>query len=444
MTNATIIIPENVKQIMTVLDKAGHNPRIIGGAIRDAYLGYTPHDWDLFCSASGEEILKLFPQGKVIGNEERQKKILTVIVDGVEVSQYRSSGDRTSVGSDLDVHLSTCDFTICSICADVNGTIYDPNNGLKDLENKVVRFVGDPNARIQEDPLRLLRAIRFMAKFNFSCEHLDTVVKQRTLLTRLPKERIREEFLKILEYEYGFLNLVSTSLIDFIIPKFRDNMLVPGGQHHAETVDVHLTLALLQMQKLTKDKRLWLAALLHDIAKGETLTLDETGIHFYEHDSKGADYVYNWMTDMKFAKEEINFVTCLIRNHMWQYDKTISKRSFIAYFNELNSNGVSVDDFLLLRYCDSQANMANERHKLGDALKEHPLLAKYYELKFSKEPFKISDLEIKGQDLIDFGVKPGKIFGDILTDVFNKVMDGVLINSRPVLMNYVRSEWISK
>jgi len=445
-------IPVKVGRLMDILIKNGYEAYVIGGACRDLFLGKTPSDWDIFTNANGNQILSLFPQGKVMGGEERQAKILTVIVDDVEVSQFRTNGDRTKTGTSLAKHIGTCDFTINAMCLNKDGVLSDFTNGQQDLDDGEFGYIGEPQDRIQEDPLRILRAVRFMVKLGLSFRHLGTFKEYGHLIATLPKERIREEFLNIIQYDGGLERLISTGLIKYILPKFLENVGVPGGQHHAETVDAHILFAFNNARKISDDPKLWLAALMHDIAKGETFSEEDIvtdsplfygevvgkSIHFFGHEDKGAQYADKWMTEMGFATHERQFVVCLVKNHMWQFSDTYAKRSFINHFREFEDNGVNIVDFVALKYCDHQGNQANPRVKYADFIKKSPLIKKYYELKFTKEPFKVQDLVVKGQDLIDRGHKPGPKMGEILKDLFEKVMDGELTNERHVLLNYLK------
>jgi len=170
----------------------------------------------------------------VIGSEERQEKILTVVVDDVEVSQYRKNGARTETGHSLEEHQATCDFTINSIAMDINEKIIDKHNGESDLKDKLIRFVGKPADRIEEDFLRLLRGIRFGAKYKFKLEN-DTAMSIELCaykIKELPQERVRDELLKILAYPkgidyllfYGFIEIIVTtekSEVDKIFEKLK-------------------------------------------------------------------------------------------------------------------------------------------------------------------------------------------------------------------------------
>lgn len=427
---------------MQQLQDSGFKPYIIGGAIRDALLGLEPKDWDIFCDATGQQILSLFPDGTVLGGQERQAKILTVIVNGVEISQFRRNGNRTQVGSSLREHQSTCDFTINSIALGLDGILLDPFNGIHDLQQSEFGFVGEPKDRISEDPLRIFRAVRFMSQLGFSFRHTGALKEYKNTILQLPKERLREEFLKIIKLTHGLDMLLYYGLLELLIPKWKSILGVEGGKHHDEKVDEHCVYAFNMAKTVSHNWKIWLAALLHDIGKGDTYSNDNGEIHFYEHERVGAEYVKQWMTDMKFATKEIDFIVCLIRNHMWDSRKGASDKSYIKHFNYFKDNGVHIMDFLLLTYSDNQGNQKNTRKHFEKYIRFCGLIEAYYRLKYQKMPFTIADLEIKGQDLLDMGMRQGRIIGETLQLVYDRVMDGVLDNNRPDLMNFVRGEII--
>lgn len=438
-------IPEKVKNIMQHLISHGYEAYIIGGWVRDKLLGLEPHDVDIFTNCIN--LKDEFPNSKILGGVERQAKILTVIVNGIEVSTFRSNGDRTIIkeNTTLKQHCSTADFTINQICCDINGNIIDHFNGQKDLENKELRFVGKAQDRIKEDPLRILRGIRFLSKYVLF-DYMNLTMNDIEIeLNKLPKERISEELLKILKYERGLYILKNYKILDLIIPEFTNCRDMNGGEHHNETVDQHMTNAFFEACKLTDNVKLRLACLLHDIGKGETYSIEAIGssgvqIHFYEHEKVGAELIEKRLSLLKFSNEDIKYITTLIRLHMWIHNtKEITKKGYIKFFNKLNDAKIPIEDVIILNYCDNQANSSNERVKFLEFLKCHRVLKKYYEFKYSEEPMTVKDLKISGKDVIEiFNVKPSPKIGIILNKVFELVMDGELSNTRAELLNHLK------
>ena len=427
---------------MQKLIDEGYEAYVIGGCVRDFLLGRKPHDYDIFTNATGDQILELFPEGKVLGNEERQKKILTVIVDGVEISQYRKNGDRTETGTSLKEHQKTCDFTFNSIAMDIEGNIIDINKGQEDLKKRLVRFVGKPEDRIKEDPLRILRGFRFVSKYGFLFEK-DTGFKlhdHRKLLLDLPKERIREEMLKIFNGP-DYHNIFECIFEDFFPELYHENHFKYGGDHHDETPFEHMKNSFEEAFKLTSNPLLRLACRLHDVAKGLTTTKDEDGkqIHFYGHENIGEKLMKEKLVKLKFSTEEIDYITTLIRLHMYSYNATPGKKSYIRFFDKLEKAKIPIEDYIILIYCDRQGNLAKPRIKFGEFLKGNWLLKKYYEIKYSEEPMNVTDLKVGGKDVMEIlKIEPGPDIGKILNALFEEVMEGNIKNERGELMNELK------
>ncbi len=434
------MIPDKIKGMMQVLLQNGYEAYIVGGAIRDYYFGVKPKDYDIFTNATGKQILEMFPEGKIIGGEERQEKILTVIVHGVEISQYRKNGDRTKTGNTLSEHQATCDFTINSIAMDVDGNIIDPYRGTKHIEIKKLMFVGIPQERVDEDILRLLRGIRFASKYKLQLDS-DTefiIVRNVYKIKELPQERVRKELMKILSCSKGMDYLIYYGYINFIFPEYKTIKDMEGGQHHKEFVHSHLLNSFEEACKITDNILLRLACFLHDIGKGQTQTFEENGeqTHFYQHENIGEEIVRKRMNNLKFSNDDIKYVTTLVRCHMYTYKDKPGKKSYIKFFNKLESANIPIEDYIMLIYSDHQSNMSKPRIKFGDFIKENWLYKKYYEIKYSEEPMKVSDLKISGQDVIEIlEIKPGPQVGETLNIIFDLVMDGKLKNDRAELMN---------
>lgn len=474
------MIPEKIKFIMQELLNNGFEAYIIGGAVRDKLLHIEPHDYDIFTDATGEEILKIFPTGKVLGGEERQQKILTVMVDDVEVSQYRSNGDRTETGTYLEDHQATCDLTINAMAMDIDGKIHWNNEmncrGMDDLNvndyegqfpyqpHPTLRFVGSPLDRLDEDNLRALRVIRFKCKYKSTVDYASTLALKEYDISKLPVERIREELLKIMQYENGLKELNYYGLLKQIIPElYHENHFKSGGDHHDETPFIHMMNAFSESCKVTDNVLLRMACLLHDIGKGEARTesnahevtgwskethepiLKQTqnDINFYHHETIGCDIARNILIRLKFSKEDTEYVCYLIRKHMFSYkDKQkIKKKTYVKFFKGLDDHHIPIMDYIIQIYSDYMGNEKKKGIKFGDFISGSWLLGHYWECKYDKDtPFTIKDLDISGRDIISLGIKPGPMVGTILSKAFTRVMDGELKNNRPDLMAWLKDE----
>jgi tRNA nucleotidyltransferase (CCA-adding enzyme) len=426
-------IPENARVIMQTLLNNNYEVYIIGGFVRSILMNEEPHDVDLFTDATGEQILELFPNGKIIGNEDRQNKILTVIVDGIEVSQYRSNGDRTETGTSFEEHISTCDLTINAMACDIDGNIIDLVGGKKDLSQGIITFVGDGNQRIKEDPLRILRAIRFASKYNFMWWCKDEIVNNLYLLDTISTERIKEELEKILKYSNCIENLEESEILNYLFPEFKITYNMNGGEKHNETIFEHLKQSYETACSITNDFKLRFAALFHDIGKGIVKDFHEDKTTFYGHEEEGEKIFLKYAKKYKFSNEETKFISFLIKNHMFGYQmEDIKNKTLVKFFNKIESAGVTIMDFVTMMYCDHQGNLTKKRIKFKDFIEGNFFYNKYIELKHTM-PFKVKDLEINGNDLMELGYS-GKNIGDKLNKLYEMVLDGKIINRKDRLM----------
>ena len=423
---------------MEQLTDRGFEAYIIGGAIRDILFKETPIDYDVFTNATGDEILGVFPSGVVIGNEERQKKILTVIVDGIEVSQYRKNGDRTEVGTSLKEHIATCDFTINAIAMGLDQKLINLVGGIEDCDDHIIRCVGSPEERFREDPLRILRCVRFSVKYGLGVEDntFNSMKSMRNELMLLPPERIREEFMKVLDYN-GISSLYHWLLLPTLIPECI-GWETDGGEKHRESIREHSLFAVKNADTITDNTLLKFACLLHDIGKVETKKIIDDHTTFHKHEFVGALLTKQIMERLKFSTADIKYVTTLVRYHMFGFMLDPSKKAYAKFFKALEDNGVPIEDWVLMTYCDNQANMAKKRLKYGDFIAGNKHLHKYYEMKHKKEPFRIEELEINGFDVMKQGIKEGKDVGVALKHIFDRVLDGELENTRKELLKYLK------
>lgn len=367
-----VTIPDDVKEIMLSLTMHGYEAFVIGGAVRDIMMNVSSHDWDIFTDATGDEILSIFPDGKVIGGEERQAKILTVVVQGVEISQYRANGDRTKIGLSLYKHLNTCDFTMNAIAMDISGVVVDPHFGIIDIQNREITCVGNTGDRILEDKLRVFRAVRFSVKYGFdiTTNLLNTI--RKTSVTDVPVERVREEILKILMYPGGLEMLQELGLLGQVIPEF--------NYHHGEDVDSHMQNVACGV---TDNADLVFACALHDIGKGTSYQRKDGSLSFHEHQYVGADIIKVVTERMKFSNSSVRYITTLIKTHLINHDEEMTDKAHVKLFKKLENGGVSIMDHMVMLYADNQGNLKKDRVKFGDFVNNNDIFDKYYELKFS-------------------------------------------------------------
>jgi tRNA nucleotidyltransferase (CCA-adding enzyme) len=444
-------VPENIKRLMQSLIDKDYEVYIVGGAVRDHLLGITPHDYDLFTNATGEQILEVFPEGKVIGGEERQKKILTVVVDGVEISQFRKSGDRTETGTTLQEHCATCDFTINAMAYDLKHCeILDFHHGMHDITTKGLWFVGHAEDRIKEDPLRIFRGIRFAAKYKMRIVDNTDFVCFKDYVQDLPKERIREEFMKILAIDDGLNMLNVFNMLDWILPEWEQCKHLNGGHHHNEELGIHMLTAVNNARQYTNNPLLLLAVFLHDIGKPESSmikksierfeNIDDT-ITFYNHHVIGAEIAENWMRTLKFSEAEIKYVTTMVRHHMMGKTGEMKQSTFTKICDDLNKAGVAPEDMLTLTFSDNQANLKNPKLTYNEFLKANGFYQRYYETKYKQRAFNVNDLDIDGLTIAKvLEIEPGPVIGYAKNALFVAVCEALIINRKDKLIEFLKDK----
>ena len=438
-------IPTNVKQKMQKLLDGGFEAYIIGGAIRDIHRYKKPHDYDLFTNATGKQILNIFPKGKIIGNEKRQAKILTVIVDNIEISQYRTNGDRTKTGIDFKKHLSTCDFGINAIACDVNEEFYDYHNGIADIHDCIIKCVGNPIKRFDEDLSRIMRAIRFETILGFDIDEKTKEIMHEKIknneLNNVPQDCIRDELLKMIKYPRCFMNLYHNFILSKYLPESDDANLQDGCDHHDEPVLAHCNYAFMKSLELTDNYRINIAAFLHDMGKPKKCQIDKDGkISFTDHQKESVIIAERFLKRLKFKNSDIKYITTMIAHHMMGDVRRLKDNTIIKYYNTLEDAGITIEDMLIMTYCDNQGNQAKPTVKFNEFYQQNNWLRRIHKLKYQRMPFRMNDLEINGHDIIKIGITDGKKIGEKLNKIFKKVQNGDIKNDRHTLMNYLKGE----
>ena len=276
-----MMIPQKVEYILMHLEFNGYNAYLVGGSTRDIFNYKNPKDYDICSNATPEQVKKLF--NKVILTGERHGTV-TVILNGehFEITTLRKDGiykdnrspEEVYFTSDLKEDVSRRDFTINSICIDVNRNVYDYFGGIKDIENKIIRAVGKAEDRYTDDSLRMLRAIRFSCQHNFTIEEntFQAIIKNAYLIQMISKERIRDELCKILMSDSpskGIRLLQETGLLQYIIPELCECVgFKQYNIHHDKDIFEHILAVLDNTPKILEVR---LGALLHDIAKSFTV-----------------------------------------------------------------------------------------------------------------------------------------------------------------------------
>ena len=431
-------IPDFALIVLKKLNDSGYESFLIGGCVRDYLMGVEPKDYDVTTNASIEEIEAVFSDFKVI-ETGAQHGTVTVISDGnhVEVTTYRIDGtysdgrhpDSVIFSSNIRDDLSRRDFTVNSMAYSPRDGFVDAFDGRRDINNKIIRCVGNPDKRFEEDALRILRALRFSSTLEFSIEEETSrsIHKNKHLLGRLAKERITSEFFQLVCGKNAAAVLREYSdIATEIIPTLSDMYGFPqDNPYHIYDVWEH-TLRVIENAPPTAKMRM--AALLHDIGKPHCKTFDEKWVgHFYGHADISAEisrdiFIKYLRTDRHTADEIIN----LVKNHGENFtpSRKIIRRRLVKYGEKTARQilDLSRADIMGMspKYSCRLAELDRAEEILDGIISEQSCLS-------------VKNLAVNGRDLMAVGIENGKIMGNILNKLLNEVCDETLINEKEAL-----------
>lgn len=437
-------MPESVKRLIKTLQEAGHTANIVGGCVRDTILGKTPKDWDICTSATPEEMKEIFKKEKVIETGLKHGT-LTVMVDGepYEITTYRIDGeysdnrrpDSVIFTNDLIEDLRRRDFTINAIAFNEIDGLSDPFNGIADIETGIIRCVGSPKERFEEDALRILRAIRFASRYGFEIEPLtaEEIHRQYERLENVSMERITSEFRQIaISPRFPFLLSIYSSVFSFIIPELNSLFNFPQNNlHHSYDVFEHTIHALENCN--SSDLTTKLAIFFHDFGKPSCFQDDEDGTrHFRGHGEVSAEITDNIMKRLRFENKIREDVVQLVRYHDTTFE--VSKKCMKRWLNKIGET--QFRKLLEIREADVRGQSPNPApERIWKIRNVEKVLEEVLE---EKECFSMKALAINGRDLIEMGMKEGKEIGIILNSLLEKVMEGEVENEKEKLMEEVR------
>lgn len=419
-------IRQGALAVVRRLRAVGHEAYWVGGCVRDLLRGVAPKDFDIVTSARPEAVMALFARTVPVG---ARFGVVLVIEGGVpyEVAAFRTEADyadgrhpgRVAFGT-VEQDVLRRDFTINGLLMDPEtGAVTDHVGGRLDLERRLLRTIGDPATRFGEDHLRMLRAIRFAATFDFTIEAATfaAIAARAAAIGRVSAERIREELNGILTgggARRGCELLMESGLLTVLLPEVAALRGVdqPPRFHPEGDVWEH-TLRMLAMLPLCQgraDARLAWAALLHDVGKAVTRTEDDAGVHYYGHDRQGEEIAVAILRRLRFSREELEGVAALVRGHMLFLNVRQMRTGRLKRF-------LRMDDFA--RHL--------ELHRL-DCLGSHGLLDHYEFCRQSLAEFSAADLRpprlLTGADLIAMGFSPGPLLGEMLRAVEEAQLGG--------------------
>ncbi len=448
-------IPKEIQSIVKELEKQEFEAFVVGGSVRDLLMEKVPKDWDITTNAKPEDIQKIFPESfynnkfgtiTVLNNEAEDESL-----KNIEVTTYRVDvgysdkrhPDEIKFTPELKEDLARRDFTVNAMAVKVKSKklkvesyeVIDLFGGQTDLKDMIIRTVGNPNERFNEDALRMLRAIRFASQLGFSIEKntFESIKKNCSLLGFVSKERIRDEFEKIIlsnkPYE-GVVLLQKSGLLRYIIPEIEQGIGIGQNRHHIYTIYEHLILSLKHCPSKKLEARL--ASLLHDIAKPQTKAGKGPESTFYNHDYLGAKFARNMLSRLKFPNKVIDKVSLLVKNHMFYYNTgEVSDAGVRRLIKRVGKENLK--DLMDLRIAD----------RLGSGVsKAKPYKLRHLEYlveKVSKDPISPKMLKINGRDIMKIlDVSPGPKIGAILKVLLSEVIEDPKKNNKKYLEKRIR------
>lgn len=440
-----INLPPQVKTALNKLSDNGFESFIVGGCVRDCILGLEPGDWDITTNATPSETEQCFKNFKIIETGLKHGTI-TIIIDKMplEITTYRIDGEYSdcrrpetvTFSRNLKDDLSRRDFTINTLCYNESQGLVDLFGGVSDIEQKMIRCVGDPDKRFSEDALRIMRGIRFSSTLEFEIEKAtaESIISNRNLLTMVSSERIRDEFDKLIGGEKA----------TDVIRKYHDviGVFIPEilpligceqkTKYHKYDVFEHTLHAVDNID--SNDLILRLTMLFHDFGKPRAKTTDENGTsHFKGHARISAEIISDILKRLKYDNKTAQEVTKLVLIH-----DTKSAKSRIEAKRMLNKIGdSSYLNLIKIKRADCLAK-ANP-HAIDLKLKN---MKKFYdEIKENHECYTLSSLNINGDDIIKLGINNGIEIKYALEFLLNAVIDENCLNEKLKLIKYFKENY---
>jgi len=443
-----MIIPKEVNLILKKLIKTGYEAYVVGGCVRDILRGVKANDWDITTNAKPDEIKKIFTKS-FYENKFGTVTVLTGSKDKtlseIEITTYRIDGkysdkrhpDKVRFAKTIKEDLARRDFTVNALALDEKNKIIDYFGGQQDLENKIIKTVGNPDDRFNEDALRMLRAVRFACTLNFSIESetFKLIIKNAKSIEEISNERIRDELIKIFESEKaaeGIDLLRQAGLLKYILLELEKGVGVSQNKHHIYDIYEHSLRSLKVAVEKNFNLEIRFAALFHDIGKPETKVGEGPDSTFYNHDYIGAKFTFKILQRLKFPNKFIDKVVLLVKNHMFVSDPErltdAGARRLIKRVGLENIN-----DLINLRVAD--------RLGMGRP-KEKPYRLRTIEYmieKVSKDPISAKMLKIDGNDIMKLlKIQPSPKVGAILDVLLAEVIEDPKKNNKKYLENKIK------
>lgn len=439
-------LPVEVQDVLNKFKEHNFEIYVVGGAVRDLLMGKIVYDWDFTTNATPDQILELYPDGfydNVFGT-------VGLTIEGFDypfqITTYRTEygysdnrrPDKILWGKTLEEDLQRRDFTINAMAFD-GIKIVDFYDGQKDLDKKILKAVGDPSERFNEDALRMMRAVRIAGELKFQIEKdtFEAIQENATLINKIAKERVKDELFKILKSNNpyaGIFHLKESGLMQEILPEIMKCFGVEQkspSRHHIYDVGTHLLIALKECKSTDPVTRF--ATLIHDVGKPQTYRKLATGvITFYNHEMVSTRIAENIADRLKFSAKEKEKLIKLVRFHQFTVDENQTDSAIRRFITNVGLE--YVEDMLALRVADRLGGGASETSWRLEEFKKRLV-------EVQKQPFAIKDLKINGRDVMEkLNIKAGPKVGEILEKIFNEVVENNAPNERDVLLDKLKNE----
>ncbi|OHD57853.1 MAG: hypothetical protein A2014_11355 [Spirochaetes bacterium GWF1_49_6] len=448
--------PPDLKFIVETLKYAGFEAYLVGGAVRDLIHRQVHHieqipemDFDFATNADPQKIISVFSGKRIFTIPTGlQHGTVTVVLNGknYEITTYRIDGsyadgrhpDHVRFSSSLEEDLARRDFTVNAIAYDIlESRIIDPFGGTDDIRAKVIRTVGDPKARFSEDALRLMRACRIAAYMGYTIEErtLNAVRESAPNIKKVSPERIQEELMKLMKADIpstGLEYLRDTGLLKLILPELTEGADVDQNEYHLYDVYRHNIYA---CDAVPKEKPLLrIAALFHDIGKPRSkdyaLRIGNGNV-FYNHEIIGAKMAHHVLKRLRFSNHASAYITDMVKNHMFYYTEEWTDGAVRRFLRKINGDPELLNDLFLLRKADRTASGVRK----GDTSILERFRRRIEEIMQKDNALKVTDLALDGYAIMEsFKIKPGKIIGELLNHLLEKVLDNPELNTPEELL----------
>ena len=434
-----MLIPEYVLTCLNALEKAGFPCYAVGGCVRDAVLGLTPHDYDLCTAATPAQIKAVFRDRSLVLAGEKHGTVGVIAPEGVvEITTFRTEGDyldnrhpdTVTFVSDIRQDLARRDFTVNAMAYSPTRGLADPFGGQDDLKNNTLRAVGDPRERFQEDSLRILRGVRFAVRFGLTPDP-DTesaMAELAPLMDNLARERVFSELCQLLPLAKAEDLLRYAPILTQVIPELKPAVgFHQHSDHHSFDVFTHTAYV---TEAVAPELPLRWAALLHDIGKPACLTIDENGQgHFYGHASIGAELADQILLRLKAPTALRERVSFLIKHHMDSIteDRKLLRRLLNRYGEEalLQLLALQTADFTCKGVSGEAYDFAGIKNAIAQIVAEKSCLS-------------LKDLAVNGHDMLALGIT-GQAIGHTLNALLDAVLEEKLPNEKDALIEHIKT-----